>query len=199
MTKLEQPDLAKFRRMAADLGFKKPVIVGETSRGPVCVMQIGEFYAWDRFADGSIGNECVFRNMATTVGLNSMGDVYFRNQTQLPSWYGLIINNSGYTGVAAGDTMGSHGGWTEFQSFDEATRPQWSPDASASGVLINSTVMTFTPSSGGQAKGFALASNSTKGGNTGVLWATAVEDSARTLTTGVPFQSIYQNTLASVS
>lgn len=124
-------------------------------------------------------DQCV--NGIVTVGKNSLFDVYFRAQTQLTAWYFGLIDDTGTPSLSAADTMSSHAGWTEFTDYDEATRVQWSPDAAASGSITNGTASTFNINATGDLYGMFLASNSTKGGTTGTLWATAAYSSSKSV------------------
>jgi hypothetical protein len=82
------------------------------------------------------------RNIVTSEGLNNLLDVHFAAGTQISTWY-IILWENDYTPVA-GDTYATHG-WTETQSYDETTRPVWSPGTIASGSVDNSaSKATFT-------------------------------------------------------
>lgn len=113
-------------------------------------------------------------NGVTNVGKNSILGVQFHADTQITAWYLGLIDASGYSALAAGDTMSSHAGWTELTGYSQATRPQWSPDAAASQAITNSTLVQFDINATGTLKGGFLVSNSTKGGTTGTLWGTAL-------------------------
>ena len=137
----------------------------------------------------------VYPNGATVVGLNHSLDVTFRAQTQTAAWYATIINNASYTtGPSSADTASSHGGWVEWQGYDEAVRQTWSPAAASAGSVANTSAMTFTNNTGGTVtiRGVAIFSVSTKGATTGILWATAVENAGRALSNTQAFQVIYQ-------
>lgn len=152
-------------------------------------------FRWEiRDEHGNLTEKGVFKNAAVTVGLNYLLETGFRGGSAITTWYASLINNSGYTGVAAGDTMSSHTGWAEWTGYNEANRQTWSPGAAASGSIVNGTTMTFTNSSGSsiQVKGMFLTSSNTKGGTTGTIWATAIDDTARTLANGSTFQVIYE-------
>lgn len=149
--------------------------------------------------DGSVVDEWRVPNGAVTVGLNYLLDAGFRAQSQLGSWYIGLINDSSFTGLSASDTMSSHSGWVEATGYSNATREQWSPGAASGGVLINASAISFTINATFNVKGMFLTSNSTKSGTTGTLWATAVETSARSVTSGQTFQVYYQLTLTPVS
>lgn len=138
-----------------------------------------------------------FPNMATTAGLNAALETVFRGGTQYGTWYCGLIDNSGYTAVAVGDTMSSHAGWAEYTAITNANRVTWSPAAAASGSVINATAMSFTNDTGaGNIIGIFVCTNNTLGGTTGTLWATAVEGSARALAASEVFQAYYEVDLA---
>jgi hypothetical protein len=127
------------------------------------------------FRDGKIIHEEDFLNGVTDGGINELLDVYFRNQTQHASWYLGIIDNSGYTGVAAGDTMASHTGWNEFTNYSGTNRIQWSPAAAAAKAISNSSTSDFAITGTGTLKGiFVTNTQAHSPGNTGELWATAL-------------------------
>ena len=56
---------------------------------------------------GNIKWEELFHNLTTTEGVNSLGNVYFRAQTQITAWY-VGLKQAGT--IAAGDTAASHAG-----------------------------------------------------------------------------------------
>jgi hypothetical protein len=116
-----------------------------------------------------------FFNGITTAGINNLFNVYFGATSKAAAWYMGLIGSSGYSALAAADTMSSHGGWTEeHTNYSQATRPQWTP-ASASGASVsNSSSVDFTITGSVTVKGIFLVDNSTKNGSTGTLWATAL-------------------------
>lgn len=133
----------------------------------------------EHIRDGKVLSREQTHNGITTAGKNSLFDVYFRAQAQLASWYFGLIDNSGSPTLAAGDTMSSHAGWTEFTTYSEGTRVQWSPGAASSASITNGTAVTFNISGSGTLYGMFVVSNSTKGGTTGTLWATAAFSSTK--------------------
>lgn len=147
----------------------------EITRGRTLADLIGPkgIFGFDLYRGGKLIDKLVVNNAVVDVGKNSWLDVYFRNQTQLPSWYFGLVDNSGFTAFAVTDTMASHAGWTEFTNYDEATRVQWSPAAAASKSISNSTPSTINIAGTGTLKGIFLASNSTKSGTSGTLWTEA--------------------------
>lgn len=113
-----------------------------------------------------------FNNAITTVGLNALLDIMFGSSTQITDWYVGLIDGTGVQTLAAADEMSSHAGWTEMEDYDEATRPQWTPDAAAAGEVSNSTTVDFTINDTNSVHGAFLVDENTKGGATGTLWGT---------------------------
>mgnify|MGYP000971903817 CR=1 FL=1 len=116
-----------------------------------------------------------FFNGITTAGINNLFNVYFGATSKAAAWYMGLIGSSGYSALAAADTMSSHGGWTEeHTNYSQATRPQWTPASASGGSVSNSSSVDFTITGSVTVKGIFLVDNSTKNGSTGTLWATAL-------------------------
>lgn len=114
--------------------------------------------------------EDVAHNLIVNVGLTYMEGVAFLTTTQiaLSSWFCGITATA--PTVAAADTMASHGGWTENQTYSQATRPAWSGVAGAAGASTNAaSPAVFSANGTSTAGGCFMVSNSTKGGTTGTL------------------------------
>lgn len=114
-----------------------------------------------------------FDNDITNAGKNALLDSFFRNQTQPATWYFGLIDNSGFTAFAAGDTMSSHSGWAESVVYSDSTRIAWTTVAAASQSISNTSVSTFNINGTATLKGIFVTSVSTKSGTTGTLWSTA--------------------------
>lgn len=111
-----------------------------------------------------------FNNLVVTAGLNDSLTKHFKTGVVTPTWFvGLTGNTPNFV---AGDTMGSHGGWTEVTAYAAATRPALTLGTVAAGSVDNSaSKASYTVSAGGANVGGAfVADNSTKGGSTGVLY-----------------------------
>jgi hypothetical protein len=134
-------------------------------------------------------------NGAKTVGLNHVLDTVFRGGTPITAWYCGLIDDTGYSSDPAGDTAGSHGGWTELTTYTAGTRPQWSPGAAASGSVTISSAITLTTNADSLIRGIFVSSVNTKGASTGTLWSTAVEAAARSILSGQQYQWYYTVTL----
>jgi len=124
-----------------------------------------------------------FRNGITNVGIHYLLEAGFRGGSAISTWYAGLIDNSGYTGVAAGDTMSSHSGWTEITTqYDEAARQTLTFGAAATRLITAS--VSFTMNASKTVQGIFVNSVSTKGGTTGTLWSTALFSSAPGLVAG---------------
>lgn len=125
-----------------------------------------------------------FDNGITDVGIHYLLDAGFRGTpAAISTWYAGLIDNSGYTGVAAGDTMSSHSGWTEITTqYDEAARQTLSFGAAAARAITAS--VSFTMNATKTVQGIFVNSVSTKGGTTGTLWSTALFSSPPGLVAG---------------
>lgn len=121
-------------------------------------------------------------NGITNVGIHYVLDTSFRGTTQTSTWYALLINASGYTGVAAGDTASSHTGWTELTAYSESVRQTLSFGAAASRSIA--ATVNFTMNATSTIQGVGVISNNTKGGTTGTLFSTALFPSPPTLVNG---------------
>lgn len=131
---------------------------------------------WDHYRGDQWLGKYDFPNDITNQGKNSLFEVYFHDGTQIAaaSWYVGLISNSGYSALAAADTMASHAGWAEFTGYSQATRVAWGPGTAASQSITNASPATFDINASGTVKGVFIVSQSTKGGTTGTLWATAL-------------------------
>lgn len=135
-----------------------------------------EFEVWtapDEDGNRRLKQSGKFKNGVTNIGKNSQLDVLFNSGTQITAWYLGLVDDAGFTAFAASDTMASHGGWVEFTTYTEGTRPQWSPDAAASEQITNSTPVNFNITGTATLQGIFVTSDNVKSGTTGTLWATA--------------------------
>ena len=146
------------RRDAEDkLSFRNPIVIEHWREN----VKIGEYQTF---------------NDITNEGKNDIFNVYFFSGTQTltASWFIGLISITGFTGLAATDTMSSHAGWTEFTAYSQSTRVAWGPGAAASQSITNATAAQFDITGSGTVKGVFITTNSTKSGTSGKLWATAL-------------------------
>lgn len=111
-----------------------------------------------------------FDNLVVTAGLNDALTQQFKASGYTAAWYTGLSGSS--PTFAAGDTMASHGGWTEVTAYSESTRPALTLGTVAAGSVDNSaSKATFTINANGTVIGGAfVVTNSTKGGSTGTLY-----------------------------
>jgi hypothetical protein len=150
----------------------------------------GEFVV-DHYRRGKRINSYRFSNGITNQGKNRLLDVMFHAATQISTWYLGLIDNDGYTALAAADTYANidqvGNGWDEFQDYTDpananssSTRPEWTEGTASGQAITNSSVVAFDITDTGTVKGvFVVGGGSapaTKGDSAGggTLWATAL-------------------------
>ena len=143
---------------------------------PASGLKIGGTFTaecYDR--DGKLKWKARAKNIIPNAVLNDILNVYFDASSATTTFYMGMVDNSGFTAFAAGDTMSSHSGWTENTNTSLSTRPTWTPGSASAQSIANGTQVSFpmNPSGTCTIKGFFLTSNSTLGGTTGNLVATA--------------------------
>jgi hypothetical protein len=153
--------------------------------------------------DGNLKWETAAKNGVTNVGLDNTLDVYFNAADTVGGvssagwgWALGLINNVGFSTLAAGDTHASHIGWSEFTDYtisaDSTIRPAWTPNPASGQSLANPSLIDYDISGvgtvygvfiiggniAGAAPGVTDADNKGSTNATPLLWATA------TFTTG---------------
>ena len=141
--------------------------------------------------DGRRYNEYHFNNGIVNEGKDKLLNVMFDGATQITAWYLGLIDNSGFTALAADDTYDdidqAGNGWDEFKNYTDGnnadsttTRPEWGPDAASAQSITNSVVAVYNITGSGTVKGvFAAgggANPNVKGDHASdaTLWATAL-------------------------
>jgi hypothetical protein len=131
-----------------------------------------------------------FPNGIVNEGKNKLLDVMFHGTTQIGTWYPGLIDNTGYSALAADDAYvdinQAGNAWDEFASYTDAgnassttTRPEWTEGAASGQSITNGTVVVFDITGSGTVKGLFLAGGAnaqTKSDHTAgnTLWATAL-------------------------
>lgn len=135
-------------------------------------------------ADGRLLWHDEVPNLVVTAGLNDSLDKHFKASGYTATWYVGLTGNT--PTVAAADTMASHGGWTEVTAYSEGARQTLTLGTVSGGSVDNSaSKAVFTINANGTGVGGAfVASVSTKGGTTGVLYGGAAFSANRTLNSG---------------
>jgi hypothetical protein len=111
-----------------------------------------------------------FPNVVCTPGKNFALDTFLAGSAYTAAWFLGLIGNTGYSAVAAADTMASHAGWTESSTYSAGTRPAVSWAAASAGSKASTTV-SYSTNGVDTIKGVFLTTNSTKGGTTGTLYS----------------------------
>jgi len=166
-------------------------LVPSTSKPGGSDLQLKGKYVVQLWRGGKRINEFHFHNDITNEGKNKLLDVHFHADTAITAWFMGLIDNAGYSALAATDTYDdidqAGNGWDEFQTYTDAgngdsatTRPAWPEDAASGQAITNSTVVVFDITGTATVKGLFLvggiANANLKGDHApgGNLWATAL-------------------------
>lgn len=147
--------------------------VGEVFLSPYATYS---FQCYDK--DGNLKWEDAFKNTVTTLGKNDVLNKYFSNTAAGACYLGLI-SSSGYSAIAAGDTMSSHAGWTEAGNANAPTytaprktlTAAWA--AASGGSMSTSATQDFAITGTGTVKGafINIGGSSTIDNTTGLLYS----------------------------
>jgi len=121
-------------------------------------------------------------NTVVNAGLNDLLTQYFKGSAYTAAFF-VGLKDTGT--IAAADTMGSHGGWTEDSNYSNSTRPSLTLGSVSSQSVDNSaSKAVFTISGSTTIFGAFVTTNSTKGGTTGTLYGAADFSSSRAVLSG---------------
>ncbi len=127
--------------------------------------------------DGNLKWVSESKNLVVNVGLQYMAGVALTSTAQITSWYVGLYGSGATNSPAAGNTMSSHGTWTEVTDYSESTRAlanfAAATNANPSVVTNTSNKAVFTINGTTVVGGAFLTSDSTKGGTTGTLFSAA--------------------------
>lgn len=125
--------------------------------------------------DGNLKWEAECPNLVVNGGLQDMNNKYFLGSAYTATWYIGLYGSGASNSPSAGDTMSSHGGWTEVVPYSQATRPACSfatPTTANPSVATNSaSPAVYSINATATVGGAFLVSNNTKGGSTGTLYS----------------------------
>ena len=145
----------------------------------------------EHFRKGVKIGQYEFPNGICNQGKNKLLDIMFHGVSAITTWWLGLIDNSGYTALAAGDTYQNitqaGNQWGEFTNYTDpanadsaTTRPEWTEGAAASQAITNASPVVFDITDTGTVKGLFLvggianAQNKSNHEASGVLWATAL-------------------------
>lgn len=151
----------------------------------------GRFFAEFYHENGELFHKEDITNLVTNGGKDDILNVYFHSSTQTLTWYIGLIDSSGYTAIAATDTMAAHAGWNEFTTYSETVRQTWGVGASSGQSVTNATPATFSISGSGTVKGIFVTTVNTKSGTTGTLWSAALFAAAVAVVNGDSLKITY--------
>jgi hypothetical protein len=153
--------------------------------------------------DGNLKWEAKSKNLVVNVGLQYMAGTALTSVTQVTSWFLGLYGAGASNTPAAGDTMSSHAGWTEFVNYSNATRVA---ATFVTATTANPSVVTNVASpsafningAGGTVGGAFLTSGSAKSGTAGTLFSAADFGSPgdRAVVNGDTLSVTYQFSLA---
>jgi hypothetical protein len=123
--------------------------------------------------DGNLKWEDKAPNLVVNQGLKDMNDKYFSGAAYTAAWYlGLVTGPGSGTTFAAGDTLASHAGWTEFTNYsgNRGAVTFGAATTADPSVITNPAPVQFTiTGAGGTVAGAFLASVSS--GTSGILFS----------------------------
>jgi len=146
----------------------------------------------EHFRKGVKIGQYEFPNGIANEGKNKLLDVMFHGVSAITTWWLGLIDNSGYSALAAGDTYANinqaGNGWDEFTDYTDpanagsaSTRPEWTEGAASGQAITNGSPVVFDITSSGTVKGLFLVGGAANAQNKGdyqaagaVLWATAL-------------------------
>ena len=127
--------------------------------------------------DGNLKWVAETPNLVVNVGLQYMAGSALTATSQITTWYLGLYGSGATNSPSAGDTMATHGGWTEVTDYSEANRPTATfaaaTNANPSVVTNTASKAVFTINGTTVVGGAFLTSNNTKGGSTGTLFSAA--------------------------
>ena len=126
--------------------------------------------------DGNLKWEDSMHNLVVNEGLQDMNAKYFTGSTYSAAFYlGLITGPASGTTYSAGDTLATHGGWTEFTNYTGARKAVTfgSPTLADPSVITNSaSPAQFSISGGGGVVAGAFLCT-VSSGTSGILFSEA--------------------------
>ena len=154
--------------------------------------RIGQFI----IGGGGLLWQAEIQNLIVDTGLDDYLERKWKASAYTSAHYLLML--SATPSPAAGDTMASHGGWTEVTGYDEASRQAITFGAvSAQSVDNSGSKAVITASGSITVGGCGATDSSTKGGSTGILTsAGAFTGGDQSLTIGSTLTITFTATMA---
>lgn len=125
--------------------------------------------------DGNLKWELESKNLVVNVGLQYMAGAALTGTSPITTWYIGLYGAGASNAPAAGNTMASHGTWTEETGYSNANRPTATfaaaTNANPSVVTNSASPAAFNINATATIGGAFLTSDNTKGGTTGTLFS----------------------------
>jgi hypothetical protein len=126
--------------------------------------------------DGNLKWEDSMHNLVVNEGLEDMNTQYFKGSSYDAAFYlGLVAGPGSGTAYAAGDTLASHAGWTEFSNYSGARKSVTfgtATEADPSVISNSASAASFAISGGGGTVAGAFLCT-VDSGTSGVLFSEA--------------------------
>ena len=130
--------------------------------------------------DGNLKWEDTFSKFVVNEGITDLLTKFFIGSAYTAAWYMGLVNNTGFTTYAPGDTLLSHGGWAESTAYAgsrpsvafgtaSATGGSSNPGVAGTGSLVTSSAVTFVMNASATILGAFLCTVSS--GTSGVLYS----------------------------
>ena len=134
-----------------------------------------------RDADGNIKWTDETHNLVTNQGLQHILDTVFSGGTAVDPWYVGLADNS--PSFAAGDTLASHGGWTEFDEYT-GNRQAYVETRSSQQMSNSASTADFPITGAGGGVGGAFLASAATGTSGTLLCGAALSGGNRTVANG---------------
>lgn len=128
-----------------------------------------KFKCFDK--DGKVKWRENAKNLVPNIGLNLILDNVFNEVSPNAAYYVGLLSSS--PTVSAGDTMGSHAGWTEVVNYTETNRPAYNNVRTNQTVSNTASKASFSINAAVTIGGAFLVSDNAKNGTAGTILAEA--------------------------
>lgn len=146
--------------------------------------------------DGKLKWKDTAKNKVVNEGLNHMLDVLFVSATsQVDPWY--VGLTEGSPTPAAGDTLASHGGWTEENSYSEGSRQTYTDVRTNQTVSNAAAKASFSINANGQTIGGAFLCSASTGTSGTLLCVAAFSGGNKSADSGDTLEVTYEFSAAS--
>lgn len=131
-----------------------------------------------KWADG-------FDNRVVNQGLADMNTKYFKGSSYTAAWYMGLIANSPTPTLSGADSMSSHPGWSEASSYSGGRKGlTFGTATQADPSVIAASAVSFSITGADTIYGAFVASDSTVGGSSGILFSEGAFSSVRNVVSG---------------